>query len=105
MTRPSSGEPHFLNRLLGEVRSLMEAALDRDMGATGLKWTEKRWNTADVTVTWDLQGSHRNIHGWLGGEWPVFSLQFEGAAWEDDDEHLRRRVLFLSGPSSALTVT
>jgi len=101
----TSGEPHFLNRLSGEVRSLMEAALNGTIEPIDVKWTEKRWDAADVTATWDLDDSHRNIHGWLGGDWPSFSLQFEGAAWQDDEHRLRRRVIFLSGPTSALKIS
>jgi hypothetical protein len=83
----------------------MEVGFKGTVASSELVWTEMRWDTPDVTAMWKLDDSQRNVHGWLGGDWPVFSLRFEGAAWQDDEQRLRRRVVFLSGPASALRVT
>jgi len=104
MSQFRRGEPQFLNYLLSEVRSIMQTALTGVIEPSELRWAEKRWDAADVTATWDLGDSHRNLHGWLGGDWPVYSVRFEGAAWQDDEHRLQRRVIFVSGPISGLSV-
>ena len=82
----------------------MQRALNHAVPASGLEWTEMRWDTVDITATWSQDESHRNIHGWVLGDWPVFSLRFEGSAWEDDERSLSRRVVFFSGPMTTVRV-
>ena len=102
--RHPAGERAFVEQLLAEVRSVMKTALQYAVPPSGVDWTEMRWDTVDITATWSPGNSHRNIHGWVGGDWPIFSLRFEGSAWEDDENNLRRRVVFLAGPDTVLRV-
>lgn len=82
----------------------MQSAL-KDAGLSSpANWTEMRWDAVDITATWSEGESYRNIHGWVVGDWPAFSLRFEGAAWEDDEKDLCRRVVFFSGPATSVKV-
>lgn len=94
-------ERSFLDRLLKEVRDLMHGELKN---VPGVQWIEKRWDAVDVTAKWPKDQSHRNIHGWITGDWPEFWVRFEGAAWRDDEENLLRRVVLLTGPQGQLRV-
>ena len=77
-------------KIIKEIRDLMEAAMiAADIPPEGIEWTAMRWDTPDVTAAWPRDahagGIRRNIHGWIKGDWPRYSLEIEGSAWRDDE--------------------
>src|SRR5437870_3483269 len=97
-------DTRFVQRLLTEVRNIVKTAVESVNLQSRVEWTDMRWDAVDVTVKWSQGESYRNVHGWVGEDWPVFSLRFEGAAWEDDEQNLRRRVVFFTGPTATMKV-
>ena len=94
----------FAEKAIGELRSLIGGALRAAALDAQPSWTDMRWDVVDVTATWSRGNERRNLHGWLTGDWPSFVVSFEGAAWEDNEATLHRRVLFFSGPTTSLMV-
>jgi hypothetical protein len=94
----------FVQQLLSEVRSILKAAVESVNMQSTVEWTDMRWDAIDVSAKWPQGESYRNVHGWVGDGWPVFTLRFEGAAWEDDEQNLRRRVVFFTGPTATIKV-
>lgn len=88
------------DKILNKVRDeLIKPALSaKNIGLDQVQETRFRWDALDITVAWPKDGTDRNVHAWLTDEWPTYRLNFEGAAWQDDWEKLKRRVLFFKGP-------
>lgn len=85
-------------RMLRAIQPLIEQALaDAGAGPDDIRWTEMRHEMPDITASWPKDRPTRNIHLFVAGPGPSrFPIEGEGAAWEDDEERLERRVLFFS---------
>lgn len=100
----AGSQRHLIEAVLSQVKELMSEALGAIVKVEQVGWIEMRWDLPDLTVTWSPGNSNRNLHAWLDGSWPVYTLRFEGAAWQDDEEKLERRVAFFPGPTGSVTV-
>ena len=86
--------------LLRVVKTLMEEALLKaEIPTEDVRWTERRWDVPDITASWPKDRGTRNLHAWIRGSWPRFFLEVEGAAWQDDEKRLERRVRLLPFPN------
>lgn len=92
--------------ILKQAREAVEGTLR----GHGIKYdlSEFRWDTPDFTFSWpkrdsdrNSEGQYRNIHCWVEGRWPVYSLNIEAAAWHD--QNLERRVAFVHSVSLRVT--
>jgi hypothetical protein len=50
--RHLTGERAIVEELLSWVRNIMSAALADAIRVSEVDWTEKRWDTVDITATW-----------------------------------------------------
>lgn len=92
--------------ILGQAREVVGATLRN----RGIKYdiAEFRWDVPDLTFSWperptasQMQEQYHNIHCWVEGSWPSYSLHIEAAMWRD--ENSERRIVFV--PSTSLRVT
>jgi hypothetical protein len=93
--------------ILGEARKVIENALGREgINIGGCDVAEFRWDVPDVTFSWPkYEGDghqYRNIHVWLEGRWPSYSLHVECATWLDGGSG--RRIRFIHPTSLAVRV-
>lgn len=84
--------------ILGEARKVIENALGRaEKRIAEYDIVEFRWDVPDLTFSWpkyDGDGKqYRNIHVWLEGRWPSYSLHVEGATWLDEGPGRRMRLI------------
>lgn len=87
-------------KILDKVRDeILKPALQKsNIGLDQVRETRFRWDALDITLSWPEANPNRNVHAWLSDMWPLYRLTFEGAAWEDNWQESRRRVVFLKGP-------
>lgn len=88
----ASPERLFHQRLLGEIRPLMEnALLEAGIPPDDINWVERKHDMVDLTATWPKERPSRSIHTTLTGNGPTrFPVEAEGHVWEDDEERLER---------------
>ncbi len=97
-------QPNLERQMTGEVLKLVKDLVQQALAGIGIDtnkvgWTEMRWDVADLTATWSHADYNRNVHGWLEGHWPTYTLRFEGSVWMDEEPKKLRRVQFFSGPT------
>ncbi len=99
--QPSSQRATWQRILDAIRRQVIEPALKNAyIDLERVDWTYMRWDALDIEAAWPEDEPQRNVHAWLTGDWPRYTLNFEGAAWQDDRDKLKRRVAFFGGPAS-----
>ncbi|GEM_PF-4795656 len=69
--------------ILDEVKiSAMRVFVEKRIAVK--EWRDFRWDMPDVSASWDtLDKAEANLHVWISGERPTYTLGTEGNKWRD----------------------
>jgi hypothetical protein len=57
-----------------------------------------RWGYPEVMARWSRDGTAYNMQAKVNGGPVAYVADFDGAAWQDDERALRRRIVWVPGP-------